>query len=221
MWNMATYDVLLTDVNMPKMNGYELTGELRARGYAQPIIGVTANAMRDEEARCMAAGMNSWLVKPIELSALRHHLGGITRVRVDMPDLPVASDVPEVLDVHDLPEVPAVPNVSDESPNEDAPPVPVDAAPEPLVPEKYRQLFLDTMDTDLANLDQAVTRRDVPVALQTMHRMRGALVMVKMTTLSSDFQAVEAKLRRDGGDDEVFQDVVRLTHELRNLLAQV
>ena len=221
MWNMATYDVLLTDVNMPKMNGYELTGELRARGYAQPIIGVTANAMRDEEARCMAAGMNSWLVKPIELSALRHHLGGITRVRVDMPDLPVASDVPEVLDVHDLPEVPAVPNVSDESLNEDAPPVPVDAAPEPLVPEKYRQLFLDTMDTDLANLDQAVTRRDVPVALQTMHRMRGALVMVKMTTLSSDFQAVEAKLRRDGGDDKVFQDVIRLTHELRNLLAQV
>ncbi|MNV63463.1 hypothetical protein D3C71_1560570 [compost metagenome] len=77
------------------------------------------------------------------------------------------------------------------------------------------------MDTDLANLDQAVTRRDVLVALQTMHRMRGALVMVKMTTLSSDFQAVEAKLRRDGGDDEGFEDVVRLTHELRNLLAQV
>lgn len=197
MWNMATYDVLLTDVNMPKMNGYELTGELRSRGYAQPIIGVTANAMRDEEARCMAAGMNSWLVKPIELSALRHHLGGITRVRAEASE------------------------VSDESPHMDATPAPVDAAPEPLVPEKYRQLFLDTMDTDLANLDQAVTRRDVLVALQTMHRMRGALVMVKMTTLSSDFQAVEAKLRRDGGDDEVFQDVVRLTHELRNLLAQV
>ncbi|WP_417220872.1 response regulator [Achromobacter spanius] len=212
MWNMATYDVLLTDVNMPKMNGYELTGELRSRGYAQPIIGVTANAMRDEEARCMAAGMNSWLVKPIELSALRRHLGGITRVRADAI---VASDVPEE------PEEPKVPDVPEESLNQDNLPVPAHAAPEPLVPEKYRRLFLDTMDADLANLDQAVTRRDVTSALQTMHRMRGALVMVKMTTLSSDFQAIESKLRRDGGDDEGFQEVTRLTHELRILLAQV
>lgn len=200
MWNMAYYDVLLTDVNMPKMNGYELTGELRTRGFAQPIIGVTANAMRDEEARCMAAGMNSWLVKPIELSALRRHLGGITPVQPDT-DAPAPPPSPV-----DAPEAPA----------------PADALPpEPLVPAKYRRLFLDTMDSDLNNLDQAIARRDVPAALQTMHRMRGALVMVKMTTLSSDFQAIEVKLRRDGGDDAVFQETVKLTQALRILLAQV
>ncbi|WP_223283318.1 hybrid sensor histidine kinase/response regulator [Achromobacter xylosoxidans] len=74
LWGLGTYDVLLTDVNMPRMNGYDLARELRAQGVKVPIIGVTANAMREEEERCLDAGMTSWLVKPIELRTLRRHL---------------------------------------------------------------------------------------------------------------------------------------------------
>lgn len=44
--------------------------KLRAEGATVPIIGVTANAMLDEERRCVEAGMNAWLVKPIELPTL-------------------------------------------------------------------------------------------------------------------------------------------------------
>lgn len=70
LWQIGNYDLLLTDVNMPRMNGYELTCILRAAGDDRPVLGVTANAMYDEEERCKAAGMDAWLVKPVQLRTL-------------------------------------------------------------------------------------------------------------------------------------------------------
>ena len=69
-WHKGKFDVLLTDVNMPKLNGYELTRLLRSQGCMAPIIGATANAMLGEEELCLAAGMDHRLVKPFNLRAL-------------------------------------------------------------------------------------------------------------------------------------------------------
>ena len=69
-WHNGTFDLLLTDVNMPRLNGYELTRRLRSQGCVAPIIGATANAMLGEEELCLAAGMNQRLVKPFNLRAL-------------------------------------------------------------------------------------------------------------------------------------------------------
>ncbi|HHR6130922.1 TPA: ATP-binding protein [Providencia alcalifaciens] len=69
-WDNEVIDIVLTDVNMPYRNGYELTKQLRSEGETCPIIGVTANGLKDEEDRCLAAGMDTWLVKPIELDTL-------------------------------------------------------------------------------------------------------------------------------------------------------
>lgn len=64
------YDVLLTDVNMPLMDGYELADTLRQRDVDMPIIGVTANALREEGEHCIRVGMNSWLSKPMDIQGL-------------------------------------------------------------------------------------------------------------------------------------------------------
>ncbi|EPN6727965.1 ATP-binding protein [Pseudomonas sp. GD03817] len=81
-WRPGRFDVVLSDVNMPRMNGYALARELRRQGCLAPIIGATANAMRGEEELCLAAGMNRCLVKPFALQALFNCLApyqGITR----------------------------------------------------------------------------------------------------------------------------------------------
>lgn len=65
-----TYDVLLTDVNMPAVDGYQLAETLRQRDLDIPIIGVTANALREEGERCIRSGMNSWLSKPMDIQGL-------------------------------------------------------------------------------------------------------------------------------------------------------
>ncbi|MNO92040.1 Sensor histidine kinase RcsC [compost metagenome] len=69
-WRREPFDLVLTDVNMPVMNGYELARALRQQGCTLPIIGATANALRGEEELCLAAGMDRCLIKPFNLLAL-------------------------------------------------------------------------------------------------------------------------------------------------------
>lgn len=73
-WAQDQFDVVLSDVNMPRLNGYELARTLRRQGCVLPIIGATANALRGEEELCLAAGMNHCLVKPFTLQTLFHCL---------------------------------------------------------------------------------------------------------------------------------------------------
>ncbi|WP_043229728.1 response regulator [Pseudomonas sp. CF161] len=74
LWHNERFDVVLTDINMPRLNGYELSRELRRLGCSTPIFGATANAMHGEEAQCLAAGMERCLVKPFSLRTLLSYL---------------------------------------------------------------------------------------------------------------------------------------------------
>jgi signal transduction histidine kinase/ActR/RegA family two-component response regulator len=70
------YDLILMDIEMPRLNGLEATGRLREtpRGSKTPIVALTAYAFDEDRARCQAAGMSGFLVKPINLVALRRAL---------------------------------------------------------------------------------------------------------------------------------------------------
>lgn len=67
-------DIILTDVNMPNMNGYQLASHIRGIQNYIPIIGVTANAIAEEKQRCINAGMNDCVSKPVSLSVLKNIL---------------------------------------------------------------------------------------------------------------------------------------------------
>ncbi|MND72623.1 Sensor histidine kinase RcsC [compost metagenome] len=79
LWDNGKFDAVLSDINMPGLNGYELARELRRLGCTAPIIGATANALRGEAALCLAAGMNHCLVKPFTLRALFNYLAPYER----------------------------------------------------------------------------------------------------------------------------------------------
>ncbi|MEZ5826229.1 MAG: response regulator [Geminicoccaceae bacterium] len=69
-----TFDIVLMDIQMPVLNGIEATRRIRkladATKAAIPVIAITANAMRGDDAPCYEAGMNGYVTKPIDRASL-------------------------------------------------------------------------------------------------------------------------------------------------------
>jgi len=78
------YDVILMDCDMPEMDGYEATQLIRKsfNGEVEPyIIAMTANAMKGDREKCMEAGMNDYIPKPVRLSDLEQSLAKVMKLR--------------------------------------------------------------------------------------------------------------------------------------------
>lgn len=189
-WHPDLFDVVITDINMPRANGYELTEALRQQGYEGPIIGITANAMREEEQRCMEAGMTSWLVKPFDLGVLRSHLQFIRSPAVVRQ---VAQAVPESPASHD--EV-------------------------GFVPLRFRNVFSETMRSDIAALNRATANSSADSALDTLHRIRGALATVELFRLVKYCEALEEDIRGEGLQQKQKAGIALVASQIEAILAE-
>ncbi len=97
LWEQGHFDVILMDIQMPRMDGFEASRRIRAtsKGASVPIIAMTAFASASDRERCLAAGMSDFLTKPIDLkemvSTLSRWLG------VEKPELKLPPEWPQTL----------------------------------------------------------------------------------------------------------------------------
>ena len=192
LWTPGLFDLVLTDVNMPILNGYELSKALRAQDTALPIIGITANAMREEGKRCIAAGMNACLVKPLSMHTLHTQLlkycnGGLIQpiVMTDQPSTTVS-----VVDRIQL------------SP-------------------RMRELFFNTMCEDVRMTYVALDNGDAPSLAHQLHSMGGALGSVQAGALADICVELELQLDEFGLTPKCVNEVIYWLERIGRLLKEM
>ena len=67
-------ELLFLDIQMPDMDGYETIKIMRERGYVLPVVALTAHAMQSDKQRCLDAGMNAHIAKPVNFDKLKEIL---------------------------------------------------------------------------------------------------------------------------------------------------
>ena len=80
------YDLILMDCQMPRMDGYDSTRRLREMGVETPIVAMTAHALSGDREKCLVAGMNDYLTKPVVIDALAACLEKWLRPEDALPD---------------------------------------------------------------------------------------------------------------------------------------
>jgi CheY-like chemotaxis protein/HPt (histidine-containing phosphotransfer) domain-containing protein len=153
------YDMLLLDCQMPDMDGFETAAELRRRegaGRRTPIIALTADAGRPERERCLAAGMDDVLAKPVGRAELAAALQRLTAAAAPPSPEPVRAGE-EPIDLGALEWVEELRELGDAD----------------EVPELFGAFFAET-ENRLTALREAASRHDGPALRRIAHSLKGS-----------------------------------------------
>jgi hypothetical protein len=192
------YDLVLMDMQMPVMSGTEATRIIRARESANglppvPIIAMTAAATPEDQAACIAAGMDDYIPKPIKTRLLMEKLLALGGQKTAAAT-PAGFDYAAALRAADQETVEIIAGV-----------------------------FLDTWQRDMAQLRNALAEDDLPVVERTAHSFRGSLACFAAEPAVQAASHIEKQARSRSSDnlasliDRLDQEIQALCPHLQNI----
>jgi PAS domain S-box-containing protein len=189
-WKSGRFAAIITDCNMPRMNGYELTAAIRSAEEQTgarriPIIGCTANATREAAEQCLSAGMDDWLIKPAGLVEMSQKLDlWVPLARFErMATVPAplllkkqnghapAPVEPGLIDLALLGEI---------------------SGGNPQIQQEILADFHRMNEQDAVSLRQAVVENDFKRVMQFAHRIKGANLMLGAARLAAACERLES-----------------------------
>ncbi len=186
------YAAVLTDCNLPELDGYELTRLIRAPHtdvleHAVPVIAMTAHALAGDREKCLMAGMDEYVSKPVNPRALEAVLDRLTGVDASTAVPKAAAPAPEVV----APKIQPVAN----SPTFDREEFLDRVMGNEDIAQRVADRFLTDMPAQLAALSCAMEGADAHSAHAIAHSIKGAAANVSAISLSRITAALETAAR--------------------------
>ncbi|HEU0277394.1 MAG TPA: ATP-binding protein [Rhodanobacteraceae bacterium] len=198
-WQSGHYALVLTDIHMPNMDGYQLTAAIRKAergrlGPRTPIIAITANVSKGEPERCLAAGMDAFIGKPVRIA----HMSAVLRQW-----LPHVRFAPSPAGSGEAGAEPAkVLSATGAAPVDRAVLAEVTGSDAALARNLLND-FVQATRRDIGELRGALASADLHAATRAAHRIKGAAALIGADGVRQPALDAEAAARR--GDTEALR----------------
>ncbi len=177
----AGYDLVFMDVQMPEIDGLTATRNIRDRekqtGTHVPIIAMTAHAMKGDRERCLQAGMDGYLVKPVSSAQ-------------------IAETIARVLGAEQLHTPPLEPQVQQKHVGWDRATALARVEGDEALLSELVQVFLEEVPEQLRSMQQGLAAADCEVIERTAHTLKGELIYLGLTEIAEKAKEIEHQGRK-------------------------
>ena len=204
----AAYDLVLMDLQMPEMDGYQATAKIRSdeRFAKLPIIAMTAHATIEEKQRCLAAGMNDHVSKPIDPAALFETVSRFYKPK----DASANPPTPVAVGANDF-ELPTIDGLDTQDGLTRV------AGNRHLYRKLLRQ-FVEQQGGSVAEITTALAELDPALAERTAHTLKGVAANLGAKQVQAAASVLEEIIRHRGGNEETAPALHQVSKVLEPLL---